>query len=68
MFDAYHIASASIGAAYEAPVSWNFQHIVRAKTEKMLEDINNELGIHVPRLRVPEVYVWWARSHTRNST
>lgn len=57
IFDAYHIASASIGG-YEALVSWNFEHIVRAKTEKMLEDINSELGIHIPRLRVPEVYVW----------
>ena len=57
IFDAYHIASASIGG-YEALVSWNFEHIVRAKTEKMLEDINSELGIHIPRLRMPEVYVW----------
>ena len=57
IFDAYHIASASIGG-YEALVSWNFEHIIRAKTEKMLEDINSELGIHIPRLRIPEVYVW----------
>ena len=57
IFDAYHIASASIGG-YEALVSWNFEHIVRAKTEKMLEDINSELGIHIPRLRMPEVYIW----------
>lgn len=57
IFDAYHIASASIGG-YEALVSWNFEHIVRAKTEKMLEDINSELGLHIPRLRVPEVYIW----------
>jgi len=57
IFDAYHIASASIGG-YEALVSWNFEHIVRAKTEKMLEDINSELGIHIPELRIPEVYVW----------
>jgi hypothetical protein len=57
IFDAYHIASASIGG-YEAVVSWNFEHIVRAKTEKMLEDINIELGVHVPRLLMPEVYIW----------
>ncbi len=57
IFDAYHIASASIGG-YEALVSWNFEHIIRAKTEKMLEDINSELAIHIPRLRIPEVYVW----------
>lgn len=57
VFDAYHIASASIGG-YEALVSWNFQHIVRAKTEKMLEDINRQLDLHIPKLRVPEVYVW----------
>jgi len=57
IFGAYHIASASIGG-YEALVSWNFEHIVRAKTERMLEDINSELGIHIPKLRMPEVYLW----------
>lgn len=57
IFDAYHIASASIGG-FEALVTWNYEHILRDKTEKLLRIVNKELGIYVPRLRSPEVYVW----------
>ena len=54
VFDAYHIASASLGR-FEALVTWNFEHILREKTEWLLETINREKNVHVPRLRSPEV-------------
>jgi len=57
IFDAYHIASASVGG-FEALVTWNYEHILRDKTEKLLRIVNKELGIHIPELRSPEVYVW----------
>src|SRR4030066_453893 len=57
IFDAYHIASASLGK-FEALVTWNFEHILREKTELLLETINREKNIHVPRIRSPEEYVW----------
>jgi len=57
IFDAYHIASASVGG-FEALVTWNYEHILRVKTEKLLRIVNKELGIHIPELRSPEVYVW----------
>lgn len=57
IFDAYHIASASLGR-FDALVTWNFEHILREKTERLLEMINREKNIYVPRLRSPEVYVW----------
>jgi len=57
VFDAYHVASASLGR-FEALVTWNYEHILRDKTEKLLRIVNKELGIHVPELRSPEVYVW----------
>ena len=57
VFDAYHIASASLGEL-EALVTWNFEHILRERTERLLETINREKNIHIPRLRSPEVYIW----------
>lgn len=57
IFDAYHIASASVGG-FEALVTWNYEHILKVKTEEMLRIVNKELGIHIPQLRSPEVYVW----------
>lgn len=57
VFDAYHIASASLGE-FEALVTWNFEHILRERTERLLEIINREKNIHIPRLRSPEVYIW----------
>ena len=57
IFDAYHIASASLGG-FEALVTWNYEHILRDKTEKLLRMVNRKLGIHIPELRSPEVYVW----------
>lgn len=57
VFDAYHIASASLGG-FEALVTWNFEHILREKTERLLEMINREKNIRIPWLRSPEVYVW----------
>jgi hypothetical protein len=57
IFDAYHIASASLGG-YEALVTWNFEHILKQKTELLLETINREENIHIPRIRSPEEYVW----------
>jgi len=57
VFDAYHIASASLGK-FEALVTWNFEHILRERTERLLETINREKSIHIPRLRSPEVYIW----------
>ena len=57
VFDAYHIASASLGG-FEALVTWNFEHILREKTERLLETINREKSIRVPWLISPEVYVW----------
>lgn len=57
VFDAYHIASASLGK-FEALVTWNFEHILRERTERLLEMINREKNIYIPRLRSPEVYVW----------
>jgi hypothetical protein len=57
IFDAYHIASASLGR-FDALVTWNFEHILREKTERLLETINREKNIYVPKLRSPEVYVW----------
>jgi len=57
IFDAYHIASASVGE-FEALVTWNYEHILRNKTEKLLRMVNKERGIHIPELRSPEVYVW----------
>ena len=57
IFDAYHIASASLGK-FEALVTWNFEHILRERTERLLETINREKNVHIPRLRSPEVYIW----------
>jgi hypothetical protein len=57
VFDAYHIASASLGG-FEALVTWNFERILREKTERLLEMINREKNIRIPWLRSPEVYVW----------
>jgi hypothetical protein len=57
VFDAYHIASASLGK-FEALVTWNFEHMLAEKTERLLEMINREKNIYIPRLRSPEVYVW----------
>jgi len=57
VFDAYHIASASLGK-FEALVTWNFEHILRERTERLLERINREKNISVPKLRSPEVYIW----------
>jgi len=57
VFDAYHIASASLGE-FEALVTWNYEHILRDKTEKLLRIVNKELKIFIPELRSPEVYVW----------
>ena len=57
VFDAYHIASASLGK-FEALVTWNFEHILRESTERLLEMINREKNVFIPRLRSPEVYVW----------
>jgi len=57
VFDAYHIASASLGK-FEALVTWNFEHILREKTERLLEMINREKNVYILRLRSPEVYVW----------
>lgn len=57
IFDAYHVASASLGG-FEALVSWDFEHILREKTERLLETINREKNVHVPRIRSPEAYVW----------
>jgi len=57
VFDAYHIASASVGG-FEALVTWNYEHILRDKTERLLRIVNKEPGIHIPELRSPEVYVW----------
>lgn len=57
IFDAYHVASASLGG-FEALVSWDFEHILREKTERLLETINREKNVHIPRLRSPEAYVW----------
>lgn len=57
IFDAYHMASASLGG-FEALVTWNFEHILRERTERLLERTNREKNVHVPRLRSPEVYVW----------
>lgn len=57
IFDAYHVASASLGG-FAALVTWNYEHILRDKTEKLLRMVNKELGVHIPQLRSPEVYVW----------
>jgi hypothetical protein len=57
VFDAYHIASASLGR-FEALVTWNFEHMLREKTERLLEMINREKAIYIPRIRSPEAYVW----------
>ena len=57
VFDAYHVASASLGE-FEALVTWNFEYILREKTERLLEMINREKSIRVPWLISPEVYVW----------
>jgi len=57
VFDAYHVASASLGG-FEALVTWNFEYILREKTERLLEIINREKSIRIPWLRNPEVYVW----------
>jgi hypothetical protein len=57
VFDAYHVASASLGG-FEALVTWNFEYILREKTERLLEMINREKSIRIPWLRSPEVYVW----------
>jgi hypothetical protein len=57
VFDAYHIASASLGG-FEVLVTWNFEHILREKTERLLETINREKNVHIPKLRSPEGYVW----------
>lgn len=57
VFDAYHIASASLGE-FEALATWNYEHILKDKTEKLLRMVNKELRIHIPKLRSPEVYVW----------
>ena len=57
VFDAYHIASASFGK-FEALVTWNFEHMLSERTERLLEMINREKNIYIPRLRSPEVYVW----------
>ena len=57
IFDAYHIASASFGK-FEALVTWNFEHILKERTERLLEIINREKNIHIPRLRNPEVFIW----------
>ena len=57
VLDAYHIASASLGG-FEALVTWNYEHILRDRTERLLRIVNKELGMHVPWLRSPEVYVW----------
>jgi len=57
VFDAYHLASASLGK-FEALVTWNFEHILRERTERLLEMINREKNIYIPRLRSPEVYIW----------
>jgi hypothetical protein len=56
VFDAYHVASASLGG-FEALVTWNFEYILREKTERLLEMINREKSIRIPWLRSPEVYV-----------
>ena len=39
VFDAYHVASASLGG-FEALVTWNFEHILKEKTEALLVTIN----------------------------
>jgi len=33
-------------------------HILRERTERLLEMINRERNVFIPRLRSPEVYVW----------
>lgn len=43
---------------FKALVTWNFEHILRERTEWLLEIINREKNIHVARLRSPEVYIW----------
>jgi serine/threonine protein phosphatase PrpC len=57
IFDAYHIASASLGG-FEALVTWNFEHMLKQKTEQLLGIVNREKAIQVPRIRSPEEYVW----------
>jgi hypothetical protein len=57
VFDAYHIASASLGK-FEALVTWNFEHMLSERTERLLEMINREKNIYIPRVRSPEVYLW----------
>ncbi len=57
ILDAHHIASASHGK-FEALVTWNYEHILRDKTEKLLRTINKELRLYTPQLKSPEVYIW----------
>lgn len=57
VFDAYHMASASLGNC-EVLLTWNFEHILKDRTERLLTVINKSLNIHIPKMRTPEVYVW----------
>ncbi len=57
IFDAYHIASASLGG-FDALITWNFEHILKQKTEMLLEIINKENNIHFTMIKSPEEYIW----------
>ena len=57
VFDAYHIASACLGR-FDALVTWNFEHILKQKTELLLEIINKEKNIHFTMIKNPEEYIW----------
>ena len=54
--DALHVAVASVNEI-DYILSWNFEHIVRAKTKEMVEGINTLLGYATPRIVVPEEVV-----------
>lgn len=56
ILDAYHIAYAT-AYGIDAIVSWNFKHIVKLKTKKMVNGINLKLGYHEVEICSPEEVV-----------
>jgi predicted nucleic acid-binding protein len=51
--DAYHLAMAS-WHGMDYLVSWNLKHIVSARVRKIIEQLNERLGIRTPIICTPE--------------
>jgi len=51
--DTFHLAIAVLNGM-DFIVSWNFAHIVNARVQRAIEDINFELGIKTPIICTPE--------------